>query len=195
MTGQGKNRQFPTAFKLKAIKRVERGDGVLPVARELGISRKILHDWIKVEGAWTRGIKPQTWAQAWPSEAQADSVIRRQALRARAGEGPHRRARTGGGSSADGPRFFSASLARIGAAGNARQTRTRIIEVIKAMTVETTDSHADVQRLCRLEGLPRATYYRHLARHDRKAANCELRDLIQRISASASNTCSMAIGG
>lgn len=44
-----KERQFPTAFKLKAIKRVERGDGVLPVARELGISRKILHDWIK---AW-----------------------------------------------------------------------------------------------------------------------------------------------
>jgi transposase len=46
---RGKNRQFPTAFKLKAIKRVERGDGVLPVARELGISRKILHDWLK---AW-----------------------------------------------------------------------------------------------------------------------------------------------
>ncbi|NOJ44627.1 helix-turn-helix domain-containing protein [Bradyrhizobium sp. WSM 1791] len=34
---------------MKAIKRVERGEGVLPVARELGISRKILHDWIK---AW-----------------------------------------------------------------------------------------------------------------------------------------------
>lgn len=49
MAARGRNRQFPTAFKLKAIKRVERGDGVLPVARELGISRKILHDWIK---AW-----------------------------------------------------------------------------------------------------------------------------------------------
>jgi transposase len=46
---RGKNRQFPTAYKLKAIKRVERGEGVLPVARELGISRKILHDWVK---AW-----------------------------------------------------------------------------------------------------------------------------------------------
>ena len=46
MAARGKNRQFPTAYKLKAIKRVE---GVLPVARELGISRKILHDWIK---AW-----------------------------------------------------------------------------------------------------------------------------------------------
>ena len=49
MAGRGKNRQFPTTYKLKAIKRVERGEGVLPVARELGISRKILHDWIK---AW-----------------------------------------------------------------------------------------------------------------------------------------------
>jgi transposase len=44
-----KSRQYPTTYKLKAIKRVERGEGVLPVARELGISRKILHDWIK---AW-----------------------------------------------------------------------------------------------------------------------------------------------
>ena len=49
MAARGKNRQFPTAYKLKAIKRVEGGEGVLPVARELGISRKILHDWIK---AW-----------------------------------------------------------------------------------------------------------------------------------------------
>jgi transposase len=44
-----KNRRFPTAYKLKAIKRAEGGEGVLPVARKLGIPRKILHDWIK---AW-----------------------------------------------------------------------------------------------------------------------------------------------
>jgi transposase len=44
-----KNRQLPTAFELKAIKRAEDGGGVLPVARKLGISRKLLHDWIK---AW-----------------------------------------------------------------------------------------------------------------------------------------------
>ena len=37
MAGRAKKRQFPTAYKLKAIKRVERGEGVLPVARELGI--------------------------------------------------------------------------------------------------------------------------------------------------------------
>ncbi|WP_315777381.1 MULTISPECIES: transposase [unclassified Bradyrhizobium] len=49
MAVRGKTRQFPTAYKLKAIKRVERGEGVLPVARDLGIARKLLHDWIK---AW-----------------------------------------------------------------------------------------------------------------------------------------------
>jgi len=33
VAARGKNRQFPTAYKLKAIKRVERGEGVLPVAQ------------------------------------------------------------------------------------------------------------------------------------------------------------------
>src|SRR5436305_14616834 len=49
MTDKMAIRPFPTAFKLKAIKRAEGGEGVLPVARKLGISRKLLHDWIK---AW-----------------------------------------------------------------------------------------------------------------------------------------------
>src|SRR3954454_18142208 len=34
--------RFPMAYKLKAIKRVKREEGVLPVARELGISPQIL---------------------------------------------------------------------------------------------------------------------------------------------------------
>jgi transposase InsO family protein len=49
------------------------------------------------------------------------------------------------------------------------------------MTSERTDANADVQRLCRLAGLPRATYYRHLNRRSREAAECELRDQLQRI--------------
>ena len=35
MAARGKNRQFPTACKLKAIKRVERGEGVLPDAEHV----------------------------------------------------------------------------------------------------------------------------------------------------------------
>jgi transposase InsO family protein len=49
------------------------------------------------------------------------------------------------------------------------------------MTAEASGSQADVQRLCRLAGLPRATYYRHLARRGDEADECELRDAIQRI--------------
>ncbi|WP_454649073.1 hypothetical protein [Bradyrhizobium liaoningense] len=41
------------------------------------------------------------------------------------------------------------------------------------MTSERTDANADVQRLCRLAGLPRATYYRHLNRHSREAAGLD----------------------
>jgi transposase-like protein len=49
MTDKMAIRTFPTAYKLKPIKRAEGGEGVLPVARKLGISRKLLHHWIK---AW-----------------------------------------------------------------------------------------------------------------------------------------------
>ncbi len=49
------------------------------------------------------------------------------------------------------------------------------------MTMEASGSHADVQRLCRLAGLPRATYYRQVAGRSSEAGECELRDLIQRI--------------
>jgi transposase InsO family protein len=49
------------------------------------------------------------------------------------------------------------------------------------MTLEAAGSQTDVQHLCRLAGLPRATYYRHLAGRNNEAGECELRDLIQRI--------------
>ena len=49
MTDKKKLKAFPTAFKLAAIKRLEAGEAVLPLARELGVSRKVLHDWRK---AW-----------------------------------------------------------------------------------------------------------------------------------------------
>jgi transposase len=49
MADKVKFRAFPTAFKLAAIKRLEAGEAVLPLARKLGVSRKVLHDWRK---AW-----------------------------------------------------------------------------------------------------------------------------------------------
>jgi transposase len=56
---------YPVSFKIKAIKRVERGEGVLPVARDIGVTRKALHDWIRAWNAMgveglnrKRGRKP-----------------------------------------------------------------------------------------------------------------------------------------
>ena len=44
MTDRMAIRTFPTAFKLAAIKRLAAGAAVSPLARELGVSRKLLHD-------------------------------------------------------------------------------------------------------------------------------------------------------
>jgi transposase len=64
-SSKAKGGQYPTAFKVKVIKRVERGEGVLPVARDLGVTRKVVHDWIRAYKAFgpeglnrKRGPKP-----------------------------------------------------------------------------------------------------------------------------------------
>ena len=43
-------RTYATAFKIAAIRRLEAGEGVWPLARELGISGKTLHEWLKSFG-------------------------------------------------------------------------------------------------------------------------------------------------
>jgi transposase len=64
-SSKSKGGQYPVAFKVKAIKRVERGDGVSAVARDLGVTRKALHDWMRAYKAMgpeglnrKRGPKP-----------------------------------------------------------------------------------------------------------------------------------------
>lgn len=75
-SSKSKGGQHPTALKIKAIKRVDRGEGVMPVARDLGITRKALHDWIKAyrthgpEGLnRKRGPKPGKRRLGVPPEA------------------------------------------------------------------------------------------------------------------------------
>ncbi|WP_347336728.1 helix-turn-helix domain-containing protein [Bradyrhizobium manausense] len=69
---------------MKASKRVERGQLLLPGCRGFGISRKILHDWIE---AWNAdgpdGLNRKPRPKPRP-QAQAASDVRRQALRPRA---------------------------------------------------------------------------------------------------------------
>jgi transposase len=42
-------RSFTTAFKEAAVLRISKGDNVMPLARELGVPRKLLYNWHK---AW-----------------------------------------------------------------------------------------------------------------------------------------------
>jgi transposase len=167
---RGKNRQFPTAYKLKAIKRVERGEGVLPVARDLGIARKLLHDWIK---AWKahgpeglnrkRGPKPgprklkplPTYEDKRSALAQAKTRIAE--LERLVG----RRQWTS--------IFFGKPCAHWG-------DRQRKANPYPHHRSHRNHDIGGSRFPCRrtapvpLAGLPRATYYQRLARHDGKAA-------------------------
>ncbi len=51
-SSKSKGGQYPTAFKVKVIKRVLRGEGVLPLARDLGVTRTALHDWLRAYKAF-----------------------------------------------------------------------------------------------------------------------------------------------
>lgn len=64
-SSKSKGGQHPVAFKVKAIKRVERGEAVSAVARDLGVTRKALHGWLRAYKAFgpeglnrKRGPKP-----------------------------------------------------------------------------------------------------------------------------------------
>ena len=50
MTQKMTIKTYPTAFKVSAINRIEAGEAVLHVSRDLGVSRKLLHDWKKAWG-------------------------------------------------------------------------------------------------------------------------------------------------
>ena len=50
MTQKMTIKTYPTVFKVAAIRRIEAGEAVLHVAGDLGISRKLLHDWKKAWG-------------------------------------------------------------------------------------------------------------------------------------------------
>jgi transposase len=50
MTQKMTIKTYPTAFKVAAIRRIEAGEAVLHVSRDLEVSRKLLHDWKKAWG-------------------------------------------------------------------------------------------------------------------------------------------------
>ena len=75
-SSKSKGGQHPTAFKIKAIKRVECGEGVLPVARDLGITRKALHDWIRAYRAHgPEGLNRKRGPKPGPRRVRALSEV------------------------------------------------------------------------------------------------------------------------
>ncbi len=67
-----KFRTFSTPFKEAAVCRVEAGEAMLPLARELGVSRKLLYDWHK---AWkadgAAGLNRKRGPKAGPGQLKA----------------------------------------------------------------------------------------------------------------------------
>ena len=90
MTQKMTIKTYPTAFKVSAINRIEAGEAVLHVSRDLGVSRKLLHDWKKAWGLKghqglnaKRGPKPGPklirHVEAAPSKDSAGELVQARA--------------------------------------------------------------------------------------------------------------------
>jgi len=70
-------RTFPTGLQAGSDQAAQGGEAVLPLARELGVSRKILHDWRKAWTCkWAFGIESQSGPQTWSSQVRPLATAR-----------------------------------------------------------------------------------------------------------------------
>ena len=144
-------RVFSTEFKQGVVLRLEGGERLASVADELKIRRKLLYEW-------------------------------RTAYRAfGAGEGEDRRAGAQGRQAADGPRFFSRSLAAHRRVGDQNQ-RDVLYAVIETMNAPETQGSPSIDHLCALAKVSRAGFYRFGELRAPKRAEADLRDKIQSIA-------------
>ena len=105
------------------------------------------------------GIEPQARSQTRAPQVTPAGRTGDKGWQPRTGPGTRedRRTRTQDRTTGARYRFFSQSLARLGRGGSARLNRTRLTEVIEAMT-EFDAGKVDVQHLCKLAGVSRAHY-------------------------------------
>lgn len=81
MADKVKLKSFPTAFKLAAIKRLEAGEAVLPLARKPGVLRKVLHDKRKAwklhgpAGFMCSRTKTSSTAESKRREGSTNSIV------------------------------------------------------------------------------------------------------------------------
>src|ERR1700723_2968524 len=205
-------RLFSTTFKEDVVRRLESGEALAAVSKELGIARKLLYEW---RWAWRRhgaaglnrrrgpkkGLRRKMATGDPPGAALASSAPPRRGnpgSRAGQGEGAHRRAGASGWSPTTRPRFFSQGLATCRRASGAGPGawRDQLYALIKDLSAaeksqgenETTSAPEkaihEVQHLCQLAQLSRAGYYRHLAPRESKRDDADIRDAIHRIALS-----------
>src|SRR6202166_1174312 len=188
-------RLFSTAFKVDVVRRLESGEALAAVSKELGIARKLLYEW---RWAWRRHGAAGLNRRRGPKKGLRRKIATGDPPGAALGEGAHRRAGASGWSPTTRPRFFSQGLATCRRASGASPGawRDQLFALIKDLSAaeksqgenETTRAPEkaihEVQHLCQLAQLSRAGYYRHLAPRESKRDDADIRDAIHRIALS-----------
>ena len=180
-----KARIFSREFKVSVIRRLQAGETVSAIARELQVRRKDLYIWqerFRTGGAAAlrgRGRPRKVVSRAPPSAgslpAAADlAAVQRRICRV----GAQDRA------TAAGAGFFSASLAasQRTAPAERRVWRHAVYALIEAMTAALPQGGLPVERLCALAGVSRAGYYRRWQDARPRREETAVRDAIQRLA-------------
>src|SRR5580658_1823613 len=101
-------RVFSTAFKEDVVRRLESGEALAAVSKELGIARKLLYEW---RWAWRRYGAAGLNRRRGPKKGLRRKMATGDPPGAALAEGAHRRAAASGWSPTTRPRFFSQGLA------------------------------------------------------------------------------------
>jgi putative transposase len=164
MSQQGM-RTFSTEFKEAVVVRLDAGERMAAVSDELKIRRKLLYEWrAAYRELGAAGLNRKRGRKPGGARASADCRARAQDRQA-----------------ADGPRFFSRSLAAHRRTGP-HVSRDAIYAVIEEMNARETQGAPSIEHLCRLSGVSRAGFYRFGEVRAPKRAEADLRDKIQTIA-------------
>jgi len=176
-------RSFSREFKLRAVQRMEAGENVSALARELSVKRVMLYRWRdarRLGGVEALRLKGRQGRSAGDGGGAGRGRQGQQP-----GRGPlaDRPAAAQGRPAAAGPGFFQASLAAFRGVTPAERSAWRdgVFAKIQAMTRPQGEAR-QIERLCAVAGVARASYYRHWAASAPKAEESELRDLVQRLA-------------
>jgi transposase-like protein len=187
-------RVFSRAFKEDIVRRLESGEALAAVSKEIGIARKLLYEW---RWAWRRhGAAGLNRRRGPKMGAEAKDGKRRSA----GGPGRRRASKSLNVWLAPTirPRFFPQGLAtcRSSSGAGPGAWREQLYALIKDLSAaeksqggnETTSAPEkttyEVQHLCQLAQLSRAGYHRHLAPRESKRDDADIRDAIHRIALS-----------